>query len=83
MHAGSTTEGQLAHKYYPPVDHGYTWWQRWERCQVCGKRGYPNRKVARAIRRNQVQCYGEKVSELNVYKCESGLFHVGHPSKVR
>lgn len=53
--------------------------QRWERCSECGKRGYPDRTTARARRRAQIRDYGEKISDLSVYKCGSGLFHLGHP----
>lgn len=67
----------MPHQYKPPK------WQptsnqRWERCVDCGKRGYPDRTTARARRRDQIRDYGEKVSDLNVYKCSSGLFHLGH-----
>jgi hypothetical protein len=68
----------LTHQYRPSK------WQptpdqRWERCGECGKRGYPDRRTARARRREQIRDFKEKISDLSVYKCDSGLFHLGHP----
>jgi hypothetical protein len=68
----------MPHQFHPPKWHPSSE-QRWERCPVCGKRGYPNRTVARERRRAQIRQYGEKVSDLSVYKCDSGMFHLGHP----
>jgi hypothetical protein len=49
------------------------------------QRGYHDRATARAVRRQQIQAFGEKTSDLNVYKCRhgSGLFHLGHPPETR
>lgn len=72
----------MSHRFIPAKDKGLTWWQAWTRCQLCGKRGYSSRKSARIVRRDQIQDLGEKISDLSVYRCETGLFHLGHPSKV-
>ncbi|MCW2902222.1 MAG: hypothetical protein JWO67_4487 [Streptosporangiaceae bacterium] len=72
----------MTHQYRPPPNWA-TWWKRWERCPDCGKRGYRTRDQARRVRREQIQTFGEKLSQLNVYKCRdgnTGLFHLGHPS---
>ncbi len=45
---------------------------RWSTCDICGKRGYLTRDIARRVRRLMED------KALHVYECNSGLFHVGH-----
>jgi len=72
----------VTHDYRPPPE----WLSsrgRWETCRDCGKRSYQNRRDARRVRRLQVAEYGEKLSELQIYRCRrgnSGAFHLGHGS---
>lgn len=66
---------------HPPAsarDKGLTSWQSWSRCQVCKKRGYADKRSARDVRRVQIRDCREKISDIKVYRCDSGLFHLGH-----
>ena len=59
-------------------DKGLTSWQSWSRCQICGKRGYTEKRSAKDVRRTQIRDCREKTSDLKIYKCATGLFHLGH-----
>lgn len=69
----------MTHDFRPPPD-----WTtsrcRWSTCRDCGRRSYPSRGDARRVRRLQVKQFGEKLSELQIYRCRrgnSGAFHLG------
>jgi hypothetical protein len=71
----------VTHDFRPPPD-WVTTRRRWSTCPDCGKRSYATRGDARRRRRQQVKEYGEKLSELQIYRCRvgnSGVFHLGHP----
>lgn len=72
----------MSHEYRPPPN-WVTTHRRWSTCPDCGKRSYGTRADARRRRRQQVIKYGEKLSDLQIYRCRdgnSGAFHLGHPS---
>ena len=72
----------MSHEFRPPPDWAVSR-RKWSTCSDCGRRSYQTRADARRVRRLQAVQFGEKLSELQIYRCRrgnSGAFHLGWAS---